>query len=129
MPSAVNVNPPSPSHAAATSRSNSQRSVLRWVAIIAALAFAGFLAMFSFDEPVLSIDFVMHNIPSMIVLIGAALAWHRAWVGAAWLAAASIAALIWFPPLREHLDWFAAINLPPMVIALMLTIDGLRSRR
>ncbi len=114
---------------ASASHPQTRRSPLRWIAILATLAFAGFLSLFSFDQPLLSIGFLMQNIPTIIVLIGAGLAWHRAWMGAAWLGCASIAALIWFPPLRDHLDWFLVINVPPMALAVMLAIDAMRNRR
>lgn len=105
-----------------------RRRPLVWVAVIAAAAFAVFLALFSLDTPPFTPGFIMHNIPTLIVLIGAALAWWRSWAGAAWLAAAAILAIIWFEPFRQRLDWLLVIPGPPLIIALLLMIDALRRR-
>lgn len=105
-----------------------RRGPLRWLCVFGCIAFAGFLAMFSFDTPVFTIGFVMHNIPTMIVLIGAALAWWRAWAGAAWMFAACVAGVIFYQGFNGRWDWMAAIIGPPLIIAVLLAIDAVRRR-
>lgn len=96
-----------------------RRGLLQWLGVISTLAFAAFLGMFSLDEPVFSLGFLMHNIPAIIVLIGALLGWWRAWAGAAWLAVAGVAAIIFMHDGWQHWTWPLVINVPPLVLAAL----------
>lgn len=119
---------PSTSSAGRTPVVPHRRSPLQWICVIACIVFAGFLMMFSFDTPVFTVGFVMHNVPTMIVLLGAVLAWWRAWAGAAWMFAACIAGLAFYQGFAGRWDWMVAIIGPPLLIALLLAFDAVRTR-
>ena len=103
------------------------RGPLVWFAVVASIAFAGFLAMFSLAPPVTFIGLIMQNIVTLVMLIGAALGGWRSWAGAAWLAAASIASVVVFGT-WQYGDRLLVISSPPMVLALLLMIDAIRRR-
>ena len=103
------------------------RGPLVWFAVLASVAFAGFLFMFSLAPPVTFIGLVMQNIVTLVMLIGAALAWWRSWAGAAWLAAASVASVLVFGT-WQYWDRLLVISAPPMVLAVLLLIDTVRRR-
>lgn len=99
-----------------------------WCAIIGSVALALFWGIFSLDEPLFSIGFVMHNIPSMVVLIGGALGWRWPWIGAAWLAAAAAMSLLLFRH-APSLQYLPLVTLPPAVLAGLFALDALKNPR
>lgn len=98
-----------------------------WCAVVGSIAFAGFLSLFSLEPPVTLIGLAMQNIPTLVMLIGAALAWRLSWMGAAWLAAAALASVFVFATWRSW-DTLLLISAPPMALAALLIIDAVRRR-
>ena len=68
---------------------SSFRKFLLWTPRLLLITFALFLVIFSFDvfgegksAEEIAIDFLKHNIPSMMLGLVVFAAWHREWVGA-----------------------------------------------
>ncbi len=51
--------------------------VIRWIARILSILLILFFLIMSFDEPIFSLGFLMHNIPTIIILILAIIAWKK----------------------------------------------------
>jgi len=98
-----------------------------WAPRLLAVAVSLFLGIFALDAfsgagtftealP----DFVVHLLPSMIVLAVVAAAWHREWIGAAAFIVLSAAYAILA---RSHLSWIAAISGPLLAVGLLYWWD------
>lgn len=68
---------------------NSFKNLLLWAPRLLLIAFALFLVLFSFDvfeegksATDITIDFVKHNVPSMVLGLVVFAAWRREWIGA-----------------------------------------------
>ena len=102
-----------------------------WAPRLLAAAVSLFLATFSLDAfgptsfgealP----DFIVHLIPSALVLVVAALAWHREWIGAmtflALAAGYAVAA-------RSHPSWIAVVSGPLLVTAALYAWNWMHRR-
>ena len=94
-----------------------------WAPRLLAAAVSLFLATFSIDTfssgkafgDVLP-EFVVHLIPSAIVIVVAALAWHREWIGAVTFVALAVGYAV---SARTHPSWIAVISGPLLVIATL----------
>jgi len=92
---------------------------LLWAPRLLAVAVSLFLSVFALDAfgsgtsffealP----DFLIHLLPSAIVVAVVALAWHREWIGAVVFAVLAVAYAV---AAREHLSWIAAISGPLLI--------------
>ncbi|MGD8277702.1 MAG: hypothetical protein PVH00_06735 [Gemmatimonadota bacterium] len=93
---------------------------------MAAVVLAMLYALFALDTAVLSIGFLVHLVPTAIVLAGAVLAWNRARSGAIWFGVAALASVVafrtWAAPER-----FVLLTLPLAVIAVLFLLAMERS--
>jgi len=81
---------------------SSFRKVLLWTPRLLLIAFALFLVIFSFDvfeegksAAETAIEFVIHNIPSMILGLVVFAAWRREWVGTLVCLVLAVAYIAW----------------------------------
>jgi hypothetical protein len=90
-----------------------------WVPRIAGVAVALFLAVFALDaftgQPFLEavLAFLVHLVPSFIVLIAVALAWRWPLAGAV---AFPALAIVYATMVHWRLDWVAAIGSPLVIV-------------
>ena len=80
----------------------SLRNILLWAPRLLLIAFALFLVIFSFDvfedgksSAAIAIDFVKHNVPSMVLGLVVFAAWRREWVGALVCFGLALAYIVW----------------------------------
>jgi hypothetical protein len=92
----------------------------RWAARILSILLILFFLIMSFDEPVFSVGFLMHNIPTIVILIAAIVAWKREKAGGIIYILLGITTVFLFN-IREYLQALL-ITLPFILIgALYLT--------
>ena len=109
----------------------STRQLLFWCPRVLTLLFAGFLTLFSFDVfgegygfwgTVLA--FLMHSIPTGIVLVVLALSWRWEWTGAVLFVALGLTYAC-FAVSRGHPEWTAIISGPLLLIAGLFLLNWL----
>ncbi len=98
------------------------KHIARWAARVLSILLILFFLMFSFDEPILSLGFLMHNVPTAIILIAAIVAWKHNRVGGIFYLIIGIASIFAFN-VRKHTEALL-ITLPFLLIgALYLAIS------
>ena len=122
---------------------NQKRSALFWLPRILSMVFISFLTMFSLDvfEPGLSfreilLGLIMHNIPSIIMILVLVIAWKWDLVGAiSYFAVALIyLGLVTFNVINAELKWYLAISWsmtiagPAALIGVLYLIGWLKKR-
>ena len=109
----------------------SLRRALFWIPRILTLVFALFISLFAFDvfgegysfwESIFA--FLMHLVPTYLVLIALAIAWRWEWVGVVLFAGLGIAYLVIF---RGNVDWvvFLLIPGPLFLLAILFAANWL----
>jgi hypothetical protein len=96
--------------------------VARWAARILSILLILFFLVFSFDEPIFSLGFLMHNIPTIIILIAAIIAWKREKAGGIIYLLLGIFSIFFFN-IREHLQAFL-ITAPFILIGILFLISA-----
>lgn len=93
--------------------------LLTWTARVLGILVALFIGVFAVDafEPGKPIgrslvDFAIHLVPSMLLLVLVALSWRRAWIGGAAFVALAVAYAL---RVSERPDWVLAISGPLLV--------------
>lgn len=110
------------------SRGGHRRGWPGWCGIIGTVALALFWGMFSLDEPLFSLGWLMHNLPAMVIAVGAWLAWRRPGFGALWLFVAAAGTLPLFRPWLR-LDTLLITTVPLVILSNLLAMESLRNRR
>ena len=97
--------------------------ILLWIPRVLGILVALFLAVFALDvfgegRPLgeTLIAFLIHVIPSLLLLAVVALAWRREWVGAVVFILLAVAYSLWA---AEHLAWILGIAGPLVVVGLL----------
>ncbi len=94
-----------------------------------AIAFGLFLMLFSFDVfgegSILEqmIGFVIHSLPSILILAAVAVFWRKPWVMGSVLIAVALFLAVRFRLYKEIVS-FVTVCLPPLVAGLGLVITG-----
>ena len=106
--------------------------VLFWAPRVLCLLFAAFISIFAFDAFgeghgfwETTLRFVVHLIPTAIILAVLAVSWRRAWVGGVAFTALGALYLILFWD-RFHWSAYAAISGPLLLIGLLFLIEWWR---
>ncbi|MBN9391430.1 MAG: hypothetical protein J0I20_25590 [Chloroflexi bacterium] len=101
-------------------KGNGTGKVWTWENRVLAILASLFPAIFSLDSfsegrawPEALLAFVIHNIPTYILLIILAIAWRKEWLGGLLYLVAAIAMFIWF-------GWGAALVILPVLIVGLL---------
>jgi hypothetical protein len=100
---------------------------LRWVTRILGILLAAFICLFSFDVfgqgtgfwKTLS-AFLIHNIPTFILIVILVLSWQWSWLGGAGLIIMGILYFIWS---SEKSDFYLIIGLPVIIIGILFMLD------
>jgi hypothetical protein len=108
---------------------SSFRNILLWAPRLLLIAFALFLVIFSFDvfeegksAAATAIDFVKHNVPSMVLGLVVFVAWRREWIGALVCFGLALAYVAWAWG-RFPLSVYFVIAGPLCLIATMYALD------
>lgn len=103
-----------------------------WAPRLLAVAVSLFLGVFSLDAfddgaPLAEAlpDFLMHLIPTAILLGVVALSWRREWIGAVAFAGLAVAYAI---PAYAHPSWIVAISGPLLVVAALYAWNWMHRR-
>lgn len=98
-------------------------SRVTWAARILGIGLAVFLGLFALDAfepgtpPVqAALAFVIHLLPSAVVLVVVASAWRREWIGALAFTGLAIAYAVM---VRFHADWVLGISGPLLVVGTL----------
>jgi hypothetical protein len=95
---------------------------LWWSPRILGILVSGFVAIFALDA-VGRGEFLVHLIPSILLLGLVVAAWRRPWIGAFGFIALAVGYAV---AAHRHLDWIMAISGPLLVVG---TLFALSSRR
>jgi hypothetical protein len=98
------------------------KHIARWAARVLSILLILFFLMFSFDEPILSLGFLMHNVPTAIILILAIIAWKYERAGGIVYILLGIAAMIFFN-VRELIQGLLVV-LPFIVIGVLYLLSS-----
>ena len=108
---------------------SSFRKFLLWAPRLLLIAFALFLILFSFDvfregksAAETTIEFVIHNIPSMVLGLVIFAAWRREWIGALVCLVLGVAYIAWAWG-RFPLPVYFAMAGPLFLIAVMYAVN------
>jgi hypothetical protein len=111
------------------------RSIIFWAPRILTILLVAFLALFSldvFDSQgtfwQIALRLLIHNIPSLVVLIVLVLAWHKEWIGAIIFPLFGLLYLIDNLG-KAHWSAFAAITAPLVLVGLLFLLAWLKARR
>lgn len=105
---------------------------LRWAPRIACILFAAFLSLFSldvFDQHAgfweTAGGFLVHNIPTVVIIIILLLSWKKPWIGGIGFAALGIAWFSFVPGESLH----PVIYVPVFIIAAMFFLDWFLTKK
>ena len=110
-----------------------RQPLLFWAPRVLGLAFALFLATFALDafgngEPIPDaiLYFVIHLLPSLLVVTLVAASWRREWIGAVSFAALG---LVYAGTAgRGHIDWALLISGPLLLVSMLFLWNWLARR-
>ncbi len=90
------------------------KQFLFWTPRVAIIIFALFLELFAFDEPIFSIGFLMHSLPSLVILLTLLIAWKWERFGACLYIFLGIFSVFFF----DQDDWLGVliVNIPPFIV-------------
>ena len=104
-------------------------ALLLWAPRIAGILVAAFLGLFALDAfdggPLAQTlpAFLIHLVPSFLVLAVVAAAWKFEWIGAvAFVALAVLYAVM----VRGRMDWIAVISGPLLIVAVLFLVSWMR---
>jgi hypothetical protein len=104
------------------------RGILRWVPRVLGICVALFIGLFALDSVSEGIGpFLMHLIPTFVLLAVVAIAWRREWIGGAVFTGLGLAYGV---SARAHPDWVMIIAGPMVLVgALYLLSRSTRTPR
>jgi hypothetical protein len=107
--------------------SQSKNNIVRWAPRVFTIFLALFLMLFSLDvfdgqssAGEMALGFMIHNIPSMILLLILWVAWNREWVGAVIFPLLGLAYFLYVP--HAHWTVYLSISLPLVVNGLLFLL-------
>ncbi|MBD3251224.1 hypothetical protein GF380_02005 [Candidatus Uhrbacteria bacterium] len=95
---------------------------LRWIARVISILTIGCFLMFSLDEPIFSIGFLIHNIPTILLAMALTVAWNNEQLGGALFIILAFGTIFQFNTYRE-LPSFLIITLPLLLIGSLFFIS------
>lgn len=104
------------------------KQVLYWTPRIAGILFVLFLSLFALDIFELNLGFwgtivglFMHLIPSIVLAVAIAFAWHREWIGAVLFIGWAVFYIVRF----QSFDWIAYVIVAgiPLIIGILFLVD------
>lgn len=105
---------------------------LTWAARILGIAVAVFVGIFALDafapdKPIgrALLDFGVHLVPALVVLVLVALSWRRAWLGGVGFVALAVAYAMWA---RSRPDWVLVISGPLVAAGLLFFLSWIEAR-
>jgi len=99
------------------------KKTITWLPRILAMLFILFFLLFSFDESIFSIGFLMHNIPTLILMAALAISWKKPFIGGIIYLAIAIITIFFFDT-YEHILSFLLITLLPTIIGGLFITDN-----
>jgi hypothetical protein len=116
----------------ATTMSATPDKAMLWAPRLLGFAISLFLSVFSLDafEGGASLaealpDFLMHLIPTAVLLGVVAASWRKEWIGAVAFAGLAVAYAI---PAHAHLSWIVTISGPLLVVAALYAWNWMHRR-
>ena len=110
-----------------------QNKAMRWAPRLVAVAVSLFFAIFSLDafDPATPIsqalaDFMIHLIPTALVLIVVVLSWDAEWIGAVAFTGMAVAYAV---AARAHPTWIAAISGPLLLVGALYAWNAMHRSR
>lgn len=98
------------------------KKVIKYTPRALLILFIIFFIIFSFDEPIFSIGFLMHNIPTLFLLITVIIAWKKSLTGGLILLGLTIIGTFFFRTYQE-IQIFSMLSLPPLIISALFLTD------
>jgi hypothetical protein len=99
------------------------KALVLWIPRVLGILVSVFLGAFALDafsagKPFVNAlaDFVIHLLPSLVLLAVVAAAWHQPWVGAVAFIALAIA---YVGIARNHVEWIVVISGPLLVVGVL----------
>ena len=105
-----------------------KQRVLVWLPRVLGILFIIGISIFAFDEPILSVGFVIHLIPSLVLVILLITAWRSACVGGILFMVVGLASLFLFHT-YQHIAGFLVVSLPPIVIGTLFLVSWYQQRK
>lgn len=108
--------------------------IIHWLPRVLGIAFILFLSLFALDVFeefagwVSVLAFLIHLIPSFILLAVVAIAWKYEWVGAAAFLGFAVFYVI-MVGLDRPWSWYVAISAPSALVGILFFISWLQKRR
>jgi len=98
--------------------SETAQKILYWIPRVLAILFTIFITLFAFDESFLSVGFLMHLIPTLILILITVISWKFELVGGIIFV---ILGIIWtfFYSTFESMSTFFLISLPIILIGFL----------
>lgn len=103
------------------------KTIIKYTPRILSILLIFYFLMFSFDETIFSIGFLMHNIPTLIILVAAITAWKKPLIGGILFILIALAATIFFKTYQDIIVFFL-ISLPLLLIAGLFIADHYLSK-
>ncbi len=108
--------------------------LLPWIPRTLGIVVGLFVGLFALDAfgkglslPDTVLEFLIHLLPALIVLTLVALAWRRAWIGAAGFGSlALVYSLTWA---RGHFDWMLVIAAPLLLVGMLFLWSWIVQKR
>lgn len=106
---------------------------LYWTPRVLSLAFVGFLSIFALDVFSEGVSlaalggFVVHLLPSLVLLAAVLLAWKREWIGAVIFIGFGIF-YIWSVGFSRPWSWYASIAGPSLLVGILYLVGWLKHR-
>ena len=110
------------------------QGVMFWTPRLLGLALSLFLAVFALDAfrngarmPDAILDFLVHLLPSLVVVTLVAASWRREWIGVMAFAILGVAYAATMA--RGHVDWMVLISGPLILVSALFLCSWLNQRR
>ncbi|MBN2567768.1 hypothetical protein JXB02_06830 [Candidatus Woesearchaeota archaeon] len=99
------------------------RGTLWWLPRVLGILYILFISLFAFDVPILSIGFLMHMLPSLLLVVALVIGWRWPIVGGWIFLMMGIAFVFFFNTYRQILS-LLLISGPPIVLGVLFLAEG-----
>lgn len=100
-----------------------KKKLLYWIPRILSIIAIIFISIFAFDEPLASLGFLIHLLPSFILIIILIIAWKWEFIGGIIYIAIGIVFTIFFKT-YEDIIVFLLISLPWIIIGVLFILNS-----
>ena len=110
------------------------KKIITWLPRILSIAFILFLSLFSFDVFIESsgwqaiLGFLIHLLPSFILLVIVLISWKNELVGAITFLSFSIF-YIFMVGLDRHWSWYVTISLPSAITGMLFLLSWFKNKK